>query len=152
MKIIQIEGIKGLLTATYMLICLFAGFIMFPGMVAMNLWNKYLATTYMFPVLNLLQGILLWLIISITFCILTKNTFSISYKTTKPLSDAELDMILQKAKIHSQMKQLNTIISKSDKFEKSKINNQDLHIPTPFALKNDVVKDKKEEEKVSDIK
>ena len=152
MKIIQIEGIKGLLTATYMLICLFAGFIMFPGMVAMNLWNKYLATTYMFPVLNLLQGILLWLIISITFCILTKNTFSISYKTTKPLSDAELDMILNKAKIQSKIKKINTIISKSDRFEKSQTKDKDLHISTPFPIKNDVAKEQKEDEKVSDIK
>ncbi len=152
MKIIQIDGIKGLITATFIGICLFAGFVIFPGTVAMNLWNKYLAAEYMFPTLNLLQGVLLWAIIAITYCILSKNSFAVSYKDAPPLSDAELDMILNKAKIQSKIKKINTIISKSDRFEKSQTKDKDLHISTPFPIKNDVAKEQKEDEKVSDIK
>ena len=60
MKIIQIDGFKGLITAAFIGICLFAGFVVFPGMVSMHLWNKYLVNLFMFPVLDVFQGVLLW--------------------------------------------------------------------------------------------
>ena len=68
MKIIQIDGIKGLITAAFMGVCLFAGFVLFPGQVAMTLWNKYLVSSFMFPTLDLLQGVLLWGIVAISYC------------------------------------------------------------------------------------
>ena len=46
----------------------------------------------MFPQLNLLQGILLWAIVVITYCILTKGGFAVSLKNTPELSDEELDI------------------------------------------------------------
>ena len=49
MKVIKIDGIKGLFTAVFMGMCLFAGFVISPGYAAMYLWNKYLVTGYMFP-------------------------------------------------------------------------------------------------------
>ncbi len=76
MKIIQIDGFKGLITAAFIGICLFAGFVVFPGMVSMHLWNKYLVNLFMFPVLDVFQGVLLWGIIAITYCILSKKRFS----------------------------------------------------------------------------
>lgn len=35
MKVIQINGIKGLITAVFIGVCLFAGFVLFPGYTAM---------------------------------------------------------------------------------------------------------------------
>ena len=67
MKVVQINGIKGLITALFIGVCLFAGFVIFPGYVAMTLWNKYLVANLMFPALNLIQGVLLWGIAAITF-------------------------------------------------------------------------------------
>ena len=98
MKIIQIEGIRGLLTVAFMGVCLFAGFVVFPGMVLMHLWNLYLVNLYMFPVLNLFQGVLLWAMIFITYSIITKNNFALSFKQSSSLSQSELDSIIKNAK------------------------------------------------------
>ena len=98
MKIIQIEGIRGLLTVAFVGICLFAGFVVFPGMVLMHLWNLYLVNLYMFPVLNLFQGVLLWGMIFLIYSIITKNNFALSFKQSSSLSQSELDSIIKDAK------------------------------------------------------
>ena len=118
MKIVQIDGFKGLVSAVFIGLCLFAGFVISPGYVAMSLWNKYLVTSYMFPSLNLLQGVLLWAIVVILYCILTKGSFAVSFKSTPEISDEELDSIIKSAKISSQIRMLNNKFSQKDKFEK----------------------------------
>jgi hypothetical protein len=70
----------------------------------------------MFPQLNLLQGILLWSIVVISYCILTKGAFAVSFKSTPELSDDEIDSIIKSAKISTKMRMLNKAISKNDKF------------------------------------
>lgn len=120
MKIIQIDGIKGLITVAFMGVCLFAGFVVFPGIVAMHFWNKYLVTLYMFPALNVFQGVLLWGICAISYLILSKDGFAVSFRNTPELSDKDLDMIMRKAKIQSQVERVNKMIQKADCFEKSK--------------------------------
>lgn len=153
MKVVQIDGFRGIITALFIGACLFAGFVVFPGMVAMTLWNKYLASMFMFPVLNLLQGVLLWGIIAISYCILSKRGLAVSFKDGPSLSDAEFDMIMRKAKINSQIKKINTVIQKADKFEKAKLESEkDLaRISSPISLNKDV-KNEKEDESVSNIK
>lgn len=154
MKIVQIDGIRGLITAVFIGVCLFAGFVVFPGMVAMHLWNKYLVNLYMFPVLNILQGVLLWGIVAITYLILTKNEMPISFKETKGLSDSELDMIIKQARIQSQIKRVNKMINKSDIFEKT--NNQtmpsDKNLSHISASITEIKEEHNDEEHLSNIK
>lgn len=162
MKIIQIDGFRGLITAVFMAVCLVAGFVAFPGLVAMHLWNKYLVALYMFPMLNLFQGILLWGIIAITYCIVSKKGLAVSFKETPELSDRELDMIMKKARIQSQINKVNKIIQKSDCFEKSNNNmltsasaDKDLsHISSPLAENNNTKPsaERKEDETLSNLK
>ena len=147
MKVVKIDGIKGIITAVFMVACLFAGFVISPGYAAMYLWNRYLAAAYMFPQLSLFQGILLWAIIAITYCILTKNGFAISFKSTPGLNDDELNEIIRASKISSQMRMMNKIISKGDKFEASKKNPyevKDINVTVPNEKEND--------DKVSNLK
>ena len=145
MKIIQIDGFKGLVSAVFIGACLFAGFVISPGYAAMTLWNKYLVSSYMFPQLNLLQGILLWAIVVISYSILTKGGFAVSFKTTPELSDEELNSIIKSAKISTQMRMLNKSVSKSDKYESMNKN--------PYVQDVDKVNDNcTEEDKISNSK
>lgn len=153
MKVVKIDGFKGIFAAVFMGVCLFAGFVIFPGMVAMHLWNKYLVNLFMFPVLNLLQGVLLWGIVAITTFILEKDEMPISFQETKGLSDNELDMIMKQARIQSQIRKANTMISKSDIFEKVKKSSIDKnlsHISTPVETKEQQSENK--EEHLSNLK
>lgn len=157
MKVIQINGIKGLITAVFIGVCLFAGFVLFPGYTAMTLWNKYLVSGFMFPTLNLLQGVLLWAIAAITFCIVSKQDLAVSLKSSPDLTDEELNSIIKSAKANAQMKMMSKIMSKSDKFELNKD-----EIQTPSVIEKDGFmsspitinkkNEQKDEESVSNIK
>jgi hypothetical protein len=116
MKVIRIDGIKGLFTAVFMAACLFAGFVISPGYAAMYLWNKYLVADYMFPQLSLFQGVLLWAMIFLTYCILTKGRFAVSFQSSNDMRDEELESIIRSAKINSQLRMMNKQLSQKDKF------------------------------------
>lgn len=158
MKIIQIDGIRGLITAAFIGVCLFAGFAIFPGWVAMNLWNKYLVVPYMFPSLNLFQGVLLWAIAAISYCIVSRKGLAVSFKNSPELSDDELKSIIRKAKV---MKRNNVVpfnLDKSDlrkdEFIKSvsKDEKESSFVSSPLPLNKTKASEEKEEETVSNIK
>ena len=118
MKIVQINGFRGLLVAAFMGVCLVAGFVFFPGIMAMKLWNHFLTG---FPVLNVFQGILLWGMVAICYFILfSQKEMPVSLKSVSGLSDRELDKIMEKAKIHAQFIKASSLIPPAIKSEERK--------------------------------
>lgn len=109
-KIIQINGLRGLLTALFILTCLAAGFIAFPGFVAMSIWNYFASGTI--PQINLLQGILLWAIIALTYFIATKQKVAVSFATPRELNEEELKTLMERVKMQSQARMINKMIMK----------------------------------------
>lgn len=105
--------------AAFIACCLFAGFVVFPGVVAMHLWNKYLVNLLSFPSLNLFQGVLLWGITAVSYFIISNGRLPVSFETPDSLSDDELNMIMKKARISSDMRKINALMRKSDSFQKS---------------------------------
>lgn len=77
-RFIDVNGITGLILFMFILMCLAAGFIIFPGFLLMTIWNYISEISYMTPAINFLQGELLWAIIVIAFCIVTKNRIVVS--------------------------------------------------------------------------
>jgi hypothetical protein len=149
MKIIQIDGIRGLITAGFVGVCLFAGFVAFPGFVAMHYWNKYLVNLYMFPELSLFQGILVWGIIATSYAIVTKRDFALSFKNSPDLSEEEINSIIKSAKINSQMRMMNKIISKADIVDLAKNKKNE----NPFEKSSSVSQEEtQDEKKVSNMK
>lgn len=109
-KIIQINGLRGLLVAFFIVTCLAAGFVVFPGFVAMNLWNKFAINL---PQINLYQGILLWAIVAIIYFITTKQSFAVSFGAPKELSEEELRVLMNRVKIQSQARIINKMIAQN---------------------------------------
>jgi len=61
-RIIEIRGFKGLFIAIFAGCCIITGFTVFPGYIAMNAWNfiaKYITDM---PSMQLLHGVMLWII------------------------------------------------------------------------------------------
>ncbi len=110
-KIIEITGFSGLLKAGFIVICLAAGFIGFPGLVAMTLWNKFASP--LLPEINMLQGILLWAIIFITYFISTKKHFAICFGKPKELSDEEMNVLMERIRNQARAKAINQVILKN---------------------------------------
>ena len=108
-KIIQISGIKGLITALFVVTCLAAGFVAFPGFVAMNIWNHFAGSSV--PEINLYQGILLWAIVALVYFIANKQSFSVSFETPKELNEEELNMLMERIKLQSKATMINKMIN-----------------------------------------
>ena len=110
-KIIQISGIKGLITALFVVTCLAAGFVAFPGFVAMNIWNHFAGSSM--PEINLYQGILLWAIVALVYFIANKQSFSVSFESPKELNEEEMNVLMERIRMQSQAKMLNQMMIKN---------------------------------------
>lgn len=109
-RIIEIKGFRGILTTIFMVTCLAAGFIVFPGYVAMSIWNHF--AEYNLPQLCLYQGVLLWVIIALSYYILTKKNVSVSIAAQRELNEEELNILMNRIKIQSEARALNKMLIK----------------------------------------
>ena len=109
-KIIQIHGLRGIVMAMFIVTCLIAGFVIFPGFVAMNIWNHF--ATFI-PQLNIYQGVLLWSIVALVGFIVNKQSFSVSFASPKELNEEEMNMLMERIKLQSQAKILNQMMLKN---------------------------------------
>ena len=102
LNIIQIKGIKGLIFAGFVVTCLAAGFIAFPGWVCMQLWNIIASYTTSLPTIGILQGLLLWGILVVSYMVFRKERVVVCVKTPQGLSEEELKMVLADMKKQAQ--------------------------------------------------
>ena len=114
-RIVQVSGLRGILMMIFIASCLVAGFIAFPAFVAMHLWN--LAASYLLiPAINIYQGLLLWAIIAISgFIINDRKKFLVAFNAADRLTDEEMRQVLERVKLHSQARAINSMILKSAK-------------------------------------
>lgn len=108
-SMIEIRGISGLLKFAYVVICAFAGFVVFPGVALMFLWNTFLTTNGILPAIGVFQGLLLYGICIVTFLICKGSKFSLSC-SFNDLSDEELDALIAKAKMDAERRMKMTSI------------------------------------------
>ena len=113
LRVIQINGFRGLCFALAVVSCLFAGFVVFPGYVAMNIWNFISLKTMVVPTLGLLQGTLLWGIMVVSYMILKKRQVMICFKNPTELSDEELDEVMERIKMETTAQMMTDVIAKS---------------------------------------
>lgn len=73
LRVIQISGIRGLLSAAFIVVCLIAGFVGFPSLVLNRLWNHIADLTGTIPYINMFQGLILWAILAVSYLILNKK-------------------------------------------------------------------------------
>lgn len=92
-NIIQIKGIRGLLLAGFVVCCLTAGFIVFPGWILMLAWNYASTFTLNIPAIGLIQGILLWGIVLVSYFIFRKEKVVVCVQAPQGLNDEELKAV-----------------------------------------------------------
>lgn len=100
-SMIEIRGISGLLKFSFVVICAFAGFGIFPGVALMFLWNTFLASNSIAPEIGLIQGLILYAICVVSFLICKGTKFSLSCSFSD-LSDEELETLITKAKMDAE--------------------------------------------------
>ncbi|MFI3299976.1 MAG: hypothetical protein R3Y28_01005 [Candidatus Gastranaerophilales bacterium] len=113
-KIIKISGISGAIVALFVVTCAIAGFVVFPGFVAMNIWNYLTTYSVIIPTISLFQGVMLWSIIGIGgYIINDKHKYLQSITSVNELSDEEMAHLMTKIKAQSNMHRVNPMMMKS---------------------------------------
>ena len=113
-KIIQISGVRGILLTAFIVTCLFAGFVIFPAKVAAHIWN-YIASEYLsLPLINTIQGGLLWAMVALSIYLLNSKKFAVSFQRPMELSDDEMRVLMDRIRMQRQAQKLNAMILKSN--------------------------------------
>lgn len=97
-NVIQINGIKGILFMVFIGSCLAAGFIAFPGLVCMKLWNIVASHFINLPFIGILQGILLWGILAAAYYTFRREKAIVCIRSPKGLSEEELKAVFENLK------------------------------------------------------
>lgn len=98
LKIVQINGFRGLFLTLFIISCLIAGFIAFPAFLTMNTWNYLALRTGSFPIINFNAGVLLWAIIAFSVYIFNKRKFIVSFNAKQELSEDEVKEVISRFK------------------------------------------------------
>lgn len=93
-RVIQINGLGGILMVLFVLSCLIAGFVVFPAFVSMSAWNYFAGKMNSVATIPFAGGFLLWGIIALTFMIFNKRKLIVSFKM--PTCEDELQTVLKK--------------------------------------------------------
>ena len=102
LNVIQIKGIKGLIMLVMVGCCLVAGFIVFPGWVAMNIWNVLASLVNNAPSIGIIQWLLLWVIIVASYFTFRKERVVVCMKTPQGLNEEELKAVFADIKKQTQ--------------------------------------------------
>lgn len=99
-NVIKINGFKGILLAVFIIGCLIAGFLIFPGWVCKSIWNFTAQYFSVMPSMTLLHGSMLWLILALSTYALNKGKLSISIgsspiPTYREYNEARINDILR---------------------------------------------------------
>lgn len=101
-NVIQIKGVRGIILAVFIVTCLAAGFIVFPGWLSMHVWNIISSYTLNVPTIGLFQGVLLWGIIAASYFIFRKEKVVVCMRGQEGLSEEELKAVFANIKKQSQ--------------------------------------------------
>ena len=102
LNVIQLKGVKGLIMLVMVGCCLVAGFIVFPGWVAMNIWNVLASLVNNAPSIGIIQGVLLWGIIVASYFTFRKERVVVCMKTPQGLNEEELKAVFADIKKQTQ--------------------------------------------------
>ncbi len=97
-KIITINGIRGIIAVIFIIFGLIAGFIVSPGWLCMKLWNYCFEYSNIISVMNIYQGIMLWIIILLSLYALNNKKSLIGFGTYQGLSPEQIREIIVKTR------------------------------------------------------
>lgn len=123
MRVLQINGFRGIFLALFIVSCLIVGFVAFPAFLTMNIWNYLAVKTGSFPPITFVEGLLLWAIIIFGTYLFNKRKFIVSFNAQQELTEDEVRHVL--SKIKNQALNHNVLQSKDSKNENSSENKEE---------------------------
>ena len=137
-KVITINGVRGLFAAAFVVLGLIAGFIISPGWVCMQIWNKVFEDSITLSTINLFQGIMLWAIIALSLYALNNKRTLIGFGSYPTLSPDQIRDIMNRAKANELKNTLKKEIENINKEIKEDLNKEK---PMEHPLEKEDVKE-----------
>lgn len=101
LRVIQITGLRGILSAIFFVTCLVAGFVAFPSIVICKLWNIIMPQVFAMPMINFFQGLILWGIVAISYAIINqRDKYFVAFEP-KTMSGRDITDIIREIKAQS---------------------------------------------------
>lgn len=104
LRVIKINGFRGIFISLFIVSCIIAGFIVFPSFITMNIWNYLAVKTNSFPSIDINEAVLLWAIIVFSIFIFNKKNFIVSFNTKHELTEDEVREVVSKFKSQTEVK------------------------------------------------
>ena len=137
-KVITINGVRGIFAAVFVVLGLIAGFVISPGWVCMQIWNKVAEQTFTISTMNLFQGIMLWAIIALSLYALNNKRTLIGFGSYPTLSPDQIKDIMNRAKANELKNSLKKEIENINKEIKEDLN---IDKPIEHSLEKEDVKE-----------
>jgi len=112
--VIEISGIKGIILASFVVVCLVAGFVLFPAKAAEYTWNYVMTAHFGFPEINFIQGLLLWAFIALSVYIINSRTYAIEIRHPRELNNEEMHVLMDRIRMQKQAQRMNTMVIKAE--------------------------------------
>ena len=97
LKVITINGFRGLMMVVFIVFGLISGFIIAPGWVCMKLWNLFVINHVQVMPMNLYQGVLLWAVIGLSLYLMNNKKTIIGFNTYPRLTPSQIKGIMERA-------------------------------------------------------
>ena len=102
LRVIQITGLKGILSAIFVVVCTIAGFVWFPALVLCKIWNYVVSQTGVLAPISIFQGFLLWGILAVSYIIINeKKRYFIAFEP-KTVSGKDITEIIKQIKTQTE--------------------------------------------------
>lgn len=111
-RVIKINGFRGIFLSLFIVSCIIAGFIVFPSFVTMNIWNYLAVKTSSFPSIDINEAILLWAIIVFSIFIFNKKKFIVSFNSKHELTEDEVREVVSKFKSQTEVNEEKETVNK----------------------------------------
>lgn len=98
-KVVQINGLSGILILGFISTGVFCGFIIFPIWIIMNAWNIVVGEALHGPVINYFQSLLLWFAIILSLYLILRNSISIKIQKEEYLEPKDIKDIIGEVNI-----------------------------------------------------
>lgn len=148
-RVITINGVRGIIVAIFIVLGLIAGFVISPGWVCMKIWNHAFQNSSGVAIMNIFQGIMLWVIIALSLYALNNKKMLVGFGSYQGLSPEQIKDIMKKSgeSDYERMKLIEKIKNEVSNLNKD-INNPENIKVEDASLKQEVRLEEDKTEKV----
>ncbi len=93
-KVVQIQGLSGLLLLGFVVVGIICGFVLFPIWIIMVGWNELSVSVFSGPAINYYQASLLWIFLVLSAYLLLRNSISVKVEKPDSVDDSEIEKII----------------------------------------------------------